>query len=556
MCKRILSAAAVALWAVAAQPACAQQMVFPGAEWETATPESQGISSLALQSAVDFLDSALSAGGGASELVIVRNGRVIWEGPNADRVHPTYSMTKSFSSTALGLLVDDGLMTVDTLAKDYLPSLAADYPDVALRHLATHTSGYRAAEEAYPLPQSYWPSDPFTPGDPLFAPGSRFHYSPFAAMDQMNNVLTRVAGETVQDLFQRRIGDAIGLDPAKWDWDDYETSDGLTVDGGGVGVNISARDAARLGHLFLNNGNWEGQQLISSQWAAEATSVQVPPSTPEHPYGWATGGSGSYGYGWWVNGIKANGARLYPGGTPQTFAALGGLANNIFVVPEWNMVIVREGSEPPNAPRGVSSNFLSRVAVSMNPGAGMMTLPAHSVHGAFDDRSDGAYDDYGDGSSNVSSQFRAVLGEYDSVQSDGMIRLVTKFHLPSGTGPRRVLEKAELRLFLEGIVGLPAGPASLLHSVSDNDEVLSGSDYEDAAYEDTLLDLVNPNDPAQAYYTLDVTDLVRADYAFDGDAPLARFDYRWTTRPLWKTINQGTTSSRCLGLTQTTPSWS
>jgi CubicO group peptidase (beta-lactamase class C family) len=161
-------------WLMMAQCNFAQQMVFPGTEWETATPESQMVDSNMLQAAVDFLDSKTSAGVGVSELVIIRNGRMIWEGPESDNAHIVYSMTKSFASTTLGLLVDDGLVTVDTLAKEYVPSMATDYPDVALSHLATHTSGYRAEEEAYPYSFNYVPADPFTPGPPLFETGSRF----------------------------------------------------------------------------------------------------------------------------------------------------------------------------------------------------------------------------------------------------------------------------------------------------------------------------------------------------------------------------------------------
>ena len=364
---------AVLLWSsVGFGTSHAQPMVFPGAEWETATPESQYVDSSLLQSAVNYLAANLTSGGGVNEFVIIRNGRMIWEGPESDNVHHIYSATKSFASTALGLLVDDGLVTLDTLARDYVPSMAADYPDVTLQHLATHTSGYRPEEEPYPLPPWYnWRpeafEDPFAPGPPLFIPGSRYLYS-VNGMDQMMNVLTRAAGEPMQDFFQRRIGGPIGLDPSSWDWYDYETSDGLVVEAGSGGISISAKDAARLGHLFLNQGNWNGEQLISSNWVDTATSVQVPASLLEHPNSYSSPLGGVYGFGWWVNGVRANGPRLYPGAPPETFAAQGFLDNHIFIVPEWDMVIVREGSEGWSSTSfGVWSSFFRRIGSALIP---------------------------------------------------------------------------------------------------------------------------------------------------------------------------------------------
>ena len=230
------------------------------------SPESQNVNSLRLESALEFLRRELANSDGIDELVIIRNGRMIWEGPESDRVHVVYSMTKSFATTTLGLLVDDGVVSLDTLAMEYVPDLAAEYPDVNLRHLATHTSGYRAEEEDYPLQAGYFlPEDPLTPGSPLYAPGSRYLYSP-TAMEQMMNVLTRAAGERIQDFFQQRIGGPIGLDPLAWDWYDYPTADGLVAEAGSWGISMSAKDAARLGHSFLNRGVWNGEQLLSSEW--------------------------------------------------------------------------------------------------------------------------------------------------------------------------------------------------------------------------------------------------------------------------------------------------
>ena len=85
------------------------------------------------------------------------------------------------------------------------------------------------------------------------------------------------------------------------------------------------------------------------------------------------------------------------------------------------------------------------------------------------------------------------------------------------------LESATLRFFLEDMTGTPAGPISLYHSVVDDDLDQLASDYENASYVDTLLDLVDPSDSNGQYYELDVTDQVLADYLAGGANPLSAF---------------------------------
>ena len=78
-------------------------------------------------------------------MAVIRNGRMIWEGANADRAHEVFSVTKSFTSSILGLLIDDGVISLDTPAANYFPELAEKYGDVTLQHLVNMTSPWRAA---------------------------------------------------------------------------------------------------------------------------------------------------------------------------------------------------------------------------------------------------------------------------------------------------------------------------------------------------------------------------------------------------------------------------
>lgn len=321
-------------------------MNFPGAGWEKCRPEEQDVDSAKLQEAVDYLEAHCGSDG-VSQLVIVRNGAMIYEGDNIDKKHGVWSMTKSFTSTVLGLLIDEGKVTVNARAKDYVPRMGERFSDVTLEHFTTMTSGYRAVGDEPKGSYSHGPSStPFTPGVPLFAPGQKYAYWD-SAMNQFANVLTRIAGEKIEDLFGRKVADVIGMDRSAWDWGEFGKVDGLIVNGGsgnsGRHMIISARQMARFGHLFLNRGMWDGQRVISAEWVDAATRNHVPATMPPGHMKSDIDGAGVYGYNWWINGVKSDGRRMWPGAPVGTYAASGYNNNKMFVVPEWRMVIVRLG---------------------------------------------------------------------------------------------------------------------------------------------------------------------------------------------------------------------
>ncbi len=243
-------------------------MVFPGKEWQEATPESQGVDSAKLSAAIAYLADQLRDYGGAGTAAVVRNGFLIHKGPEVDVTFQIYSATKSFTSTALGLLIEDGKVSLDTPAMKFEPRLAEHYPTVTLRHFATMTSGYDAVGGGYE-PDADGRQDgerrpEAAPDTPLFAPGTRFRYWD-DAMTQFGHVLTLAAGETLDRLIKRRITDPIGL--TNWTWGGVGGSSALDWPGG---IFTTARELARFGHLFLNRGRWAGRQLISARWVEQA----------------------------------------------------------------------------------------------------------------------------------------------------------------------------------------------------------------------------------------------------------------------------------------------
>jgi hypothetical protein len=129
----------------------------------------------------------------------------------------------------------------------------------------------------------------------------------------------------------------------------------------------------------------------------------------------------------------------------------------------------------------------------------------------------------GDVVASSKSKVAAAVGELDTPDGNAVVRLTAKFWLNPMPAVAQRLQSATLRLFLDDIVGTPAGPVSLFHSVDDNDMEELPSDFEETSYEDTLLDLVGPTDPGQMYYELDVTDIVERDYESDVGNPMSAF---------------------------------
>lgn len=364
---------------ILAAPACVAmasslpEMVFPGERWEEASPESQGLDSDKLQAAVTYMDSHFGPDG-AKELAVVGNGRLIWKGPDVDAYHNIWSCTKTFTSTVLGLLIADGKCDLDDLAVTYLPSLDDEHPlyvGIRLRNMASMSSGYKGQLVDVTKEQQPW-GDPMaylTPAEPSYEPGTQVQYQDHQVF-VLGAILTRLAGEPLQSVFKRRIADPIGL--TKWDWGVSGRIEGIDLNNAAgtpsksPGVQITARQLARYGHLYLNRGNWNGKQLLPANFVEEAGRNQVP----------GAGASkflhGRYGLYWWTNDVMPDGRRPWPAAPPRTYTAHGRGSNYCFVIPEWNMVIVRMGTSSVGtiAQQDVLWNtFFTRLAEAMNAAA-------------------------------------------------------------------------------------------------------------------------------------------------------------------------------------------
>ena len=329
----------------------------PHATWPYASPAAVGLDPTQFAAALDVLRD-YSGADGLDETFIVRHGQVIYAGPEIDNRHNIYSCTKSLTSTVLGLLIADGKCT-----PDWEPLLAEPYPDVTLRHFTTMTSGYSAAGNSrWNEDSEDWSQTPFTPIEPYFEAGTAYAYWDEAMM-MFGRVLTQIAGEDLHTYLDRKVFSRIGIGEWEW-WHDAELADGTPLRNGCTGIGIDAEQLARIGLLFLNDGAWNGEQILPRSWVEQATSVQVPADLPIGETDRAqVEGNGRYGFNWWVRG-NVDDMPDTPAGTYY----MSGLHNNMcFVIPEWEMVIVRRGEDgnPPEGKRSVYNAFFKALSKAL-----------------------------------------------------------------------------------------------------------------------------------------------------------------------------------------------
>lgn len=258
-----------------------------------ATPESQGVSSAALLECIEALDSRLRNVHG---VVIVRRGQVIAEGwwapYRGDRRHALFSVSKSFTSTAIGLLVEEGRLALDDRVVDLLPDDAPPSIDdrlarLQVRHLLSMSTGHEA-DVLDDVPSAggwarYLLAPPVT-----HEPGSRFLYETGATY-LLAVIATRLAGVRLLDYLTPRLFAPLGIEGATWE----RSPDGIDV--GGFGLSATTRDIATFGELLLRRGAWRGRQLVPAWWVTTATSAHVSNGDPSEPSDWSQG----YGFQLW-----------------------------------------------------------------------------------------------------------------------------------------------------------------------------------------------------------------------------------------------------------------
>jgi CubicO group peptidase (beta-lactamase class C family) len=345
---------------------CFSQFVFAGQanfEWETTSPQREGMSSKKLDAAKDTLATK-----GTKIFLVIRNDKIVYEwyasGWGPTRRHYTASLAKALvGGVSLMLALNDGRLGADDPAYNYIPEWKADpqRSKITIRHLATHSSGVEDAEQDeiphFELPGwkgGFWKKDP----DPftlsrdkapiIFPPGTKYAYSN-PGMAMLSYAVTASLQGTehtdVRTLLRERIMRPIGVKDDEWSIGYGQTYkvNGLNLVANWGGGGYTARAVARVGRLMLRKGNWQGEQIVDLRFVEEVVKYAGTP-LPDRPKGNPNPGSG---LGWWTNfdGVWAKVPR-------DAFAGAGAGNQVLLVVPSLKLIIVRNGSNLFDPSRG------------------------------------------------------------------------------------------------------------------------------------------------------------------------------------------------------------
>jgi CubicO group peptidase (beta-lactamase class C family) len=296
---------------------------FPGTTWERVDPEVAGWSKSKLAKAEEWSRQIAS-----TAVMIVHRGTVIAEWGDASAKTPLASVRKSLLSALIGIAVARGEInltkSIGALGiDDNEPSLSAEEKSATVRDLLMSRSGiyhatlYETAAMAAQRPRRF-----------SHKPGSFWYYNNWD-FNTLGAIYEHAVRSSIFDAFERDIARPIGMQ-------DYRPSDGEYFTGAAsvypaYPIRMSARDLARFALLYLNKGRWQDREIVPAQWVEESI----------RPYSSSGFGPG-YGYLWWVGSINSGFAPSVE--LPEgTFFALGVGGQYAFVIPRYDLVVVRRG---------------------------------------------------------------------------------------------------------------------------------------------------------------------------------------------------------------------
>lgn len=273
-------------------------------------PEKEGIDSGLI---INFLNEAEKTGSEIHGLMILVHNKVIFEAYNepyrADIPHIMHSFTKCLTNTAVGLTYSKGLLDLEDPVLKYFPEYeegANEYLKKAtVKNLITMRSGQERSiggNEWRPLKTSWLDAYFKVPFDK--EPGSVYMYSSGNSY-VLSAIVQRVTGKTCRENIREQIGERIGLNDFDW----MLSPEGICS--GGNGVSLTPEDMARIGLLYLNEGKWEGQQLLSEEWVKRSLGLidPIPPREDGGIYNFHWEQAGDY---WEARGMFGQSCILVP----------------------------------------------------------------------------------------------------------------------------------------------------------------------------------------------------------------------------------------------------
>ena len=311
----------------------AEDLVWPTPDWATKDPAEAGLDPAKL--------AVMAAQAEAAEsdcLVITHDGSIVgewyWNGTNERSEREAFSVTKSISSTLVGIAIDQGLLSLDQKASEFIPEwVGTPSEDITVRNLVSNDSGrFQTFESDYVMMPR---ADNQTAYAVALAQeheiGEVWVYNN-AAIQTLEAVIEGATGMHVGDFATKYLLGPLGMNTTIVN---DKAGNTLTY----MGAQASCRDLARFGLLFLRGGEWDGKQIVSREWVDEATT----PSTELNA---------GYGFLWWLNaeghipdgqGGAGFEGQMVPGAPDDMFAALGLFDQLIGVLPSEGLVITRMG---------------------------------------------------------------------------------------------------------------------------------------------------------------------------------------------------------------------
>ena len=293
---------------------------FPCAKITTlpcCSPEEEGIDSERIQRFYERLSREDSIK--MQTVIVARNGHIVSRAHfypySTDIWHVSYSLAKSLTGLAVGLLYDDGLISPDDRLLDVLkdnipPAARITHKNTTIHHLLTMQTGV-FFNEFGAVTDNDWVRAYLESGV-KFKPGTSFEYNSMNTY-MLSVIVNRIAGKSMTELLRERIFEPLGIKEIYWEKcpKGYEK--------GGWGVYYYPDDILKIGLLYLNGGVWEGKRLISEKWIRESTKKQI--GTPDET------GVYDYGYQVWCKQDRS------------TFLFNGMFGQNLIVFPRTNIMI-------------------------------------------------------------------------------------------------------------------------------------------------------------------------------------------------------------------------
>lgn len=300
---------------------------FPDETWTSTSPEEQGINSTVLNDMMQYINDSDAAIKG---LVITRNGYIVkeayWNYNNENTARHIFSCTKSFTGALVGIALKEGFIdNVSQKVLDFFPHMTIENVDarkeaMTLEHLLTMTTGldWNEWNVSYADPDNMY-TQMFGSANPVqfflnlptvYDPGQHWVYTT-GASHLLSAIIQEVTGMSTRDFAQEYLFDPLNMTIGGWG------QDVQGINNGGTLLYVTPRTMAKLGLLYLNNGTWDGQEMLTEEYVAQSY----------YPHADAVLLASNYGYQWWID----EDAGLY--------SAMGSEGQYIHVLPEYDIVI-------------------------------------------------------------------------------------------------------------------------------------------------------------------------------------------------------------------------